>query len=182
MAAQASLMGYLGESVSEVLNRLGSMLMQPESDRQVQLDVVNELIARNLLGILASRHSEGRVSLYRLQDDNTLRSVVTNGRGRRPRDFEPDSPRWQAVMEFLRSGQPVICNNVDDPNQRPSHWEGTASGYKAFVSCPVVVDDEVFGMLTFDVPEAEALDGNDANALIVFAGFAAFAANLVQDS
>ncbi len=181
MRSQEGLVDRLGESVSEVVNRLGAVMAQSESERRSQLTVINELIVRNLLGMLATRHVGGRAVLYKLDADLGLEAVVSSGRLGQPRPFERGTARWRAVMEFLESGQPLICSDVEDPVQRPEYWEGTASGYRAFVSCPVVVEDQVFGMLTFDVPETGSLDRNDANALVIFAGLAACAANLVQD-
>lgn len=182
MQSQEGLVDRLGESVGEVVNRIGAVMVQPEPERRSQFKVINELIARNLLGVLATRHVSGRVVLYRLDSTLALEAVVSSGRLDQPRRFEPDTPRWFAVKEFLLSGQPLICNDVNNPSERPEHWNGTASGYEAFVACPVVIDDEAFGMLTFDVPQTGSLDRNDANALVIFAGLAACAANLVQDS
>ncbi|WP_241247213.1 GAF domain-containing protein [Kocuria sp. KRD140] len=177
---QATLVGELSTSTGGLLDDLAHLTRQDSEARGHQLLPTHKQITVELLKVLRAHHEQGRATLYLPKEDGTLTPATCKGRHDHARSFDPETPRGQGVWQFLKNGSPFICNDVDDPEELPKGWEGTASGYKAFVSCPIVVNSDIYGMLTYDVPDARSLTKNDADAVMIYAAIAGLASRVVE--
>lgn len=181
LSTQTTLIDEVSASVGGLLDVLARLARESPASRAHQLLPTQQQIVVELLKVLRVHHERGRATLYVPHEDGRLSPATCRGRHDRARDFEPGTPRGEAVWDFLRNGPPLICNDVDDENELPAGWEGTGSDYKAFVSCPIVVNsDDIYGMLTYDVPDAGTLQKSDADVVMIYAAVAGLASRVVE--
>lgn len=180
LSTQVTLIDEVSASVGGLLDVLARLAREAPAARAHQLLPTHQQIVVELLKVLRVHHERGRAILYLPEEDGTLTPVTRRGRHDRARIFEPGTPRGDAVWEFLRKSPPFICNDVDDENELPEGWEGTASDYKAFVACPIVVNYYIYGMLTYDVPDAGTLQKSDADVVMIYAAVAGLASRVVE--
>lgn len=129
------------------------------------------LLGRDLVGV--------RACVFKVDQDGSGMSVLASyGRGEVPRPFLTGTPRGDGAMEIALKGEPLFKPNID--RDRVPGWEGTGSDYKGYISCPIKVDNIVYGMLTFDVSEADVLREEDKHMVVVVTSIlgAAFTASM----
>jgi GAF domain-containing protein/anti-sigma regulatory factor (Ser/Thr protein kinase) len=142
------------ESVSERLGRLESMSRELVSALSVD-QVVRVLVERglSLLGAIAGSFWEPDGDMLRLRGVVGYPDEVV----RRWTDLPIDADAPAA--EAARTRRQVVLRSVAERDERYPALAGRASVGEAFVTAPIVVEDQLLGVLGLGFEHAEALDG-----------------------
>lgn len=175
------LLSELGSEVAWFAESTGKIIAEASGEvRRKTAEARLEALALSVTKTLSARHEDGRATIYELAPaapwtptaNAHLRVAASSGRFDRPRPFDGGTGRGDAALEYIRGGYPVICQDVDDPKEKPDGWEGTGSDYKSFFSCPIALGQETYGMLTYDVPATWSFSAADGRVILTFAAVA----------
>lgn len=173
----------VSQAVWSFSNRLGQVSVKtPAARRENQDSLINEL-ATELRAIMHERHEKVRVSFFIMNNGEAGERIMKpfpKGRARdTPRAFEEnDGGRGSAAFNYAGGGAPLICNDVDE--HPPEGWEGTESDYAAFVSCPLAIEDQAYGMVSVDSPAKGTFSEDDRAIVMNFAAQASLALRVVE--
>lgn len=158
----------VSEALANVMDDLTKLAPRTPGKKSQALEGIQGTTVSELVRLLGFRHRHGRAVLFVLNDaQDSAIPVAFKGRRNVPDPFVEGTTRGDAALEFMRSSQADICNDVEGAPW--DGWEGTGSNYKAFMSAPIAVGDYVYGMITYDVPRPDSLEPVDLDMLEAFA-------------
>lgn len=167
--AEAQLRLAFGDSLLPLVHALGGMHRTQAGEAKERLRGVAEaaLLQASTQLIKGDRV---RACYFKLRDADAAqpRRLVPglwSGRAPSPRHvFTEGSLDGDAVLAMLDHQQRRFHRDVHtDP---PPGWEGTTSGYRTFVSVPVVAGERCYGMFTVDTLQPGDLDDEEEVGLI----------------
>ncbi|MBU3995725.1 MAG: GAF domain-containing protein [Actinobacteria bacterium] len=170
----------LREAVLPSLRSVGRLATVPSTQRAEQFTkmVSQVLMARSTL---FAGKAGVRMVVYECEGSRRGNRSLTpfdhDGRSANiPTPFESKQiGRGSKVFEWLDSKNPTarfVANSEDEPDK---DWAGTGNGYRTYISVPIRIRDEVFGMLTVDAPNPGDLDETDISMIEVLAQILAIA-------
>ncbi|MEJ1815927.1 GAF domain-containing protein [Clavibacter michiganensis] len=133
-------------------------------------------VKQTVLAIVNGMHREidgVRAVVYQIVPDKQRMEVVdwtAKGWRTAPSEFVRGTNRGDKAFEVLVQGRPLY---VEDISKAPDEWAGSGSGYKTFISVPIMSRENAYGLLTVDAPDAGSLRKDDENDLILVAGILA---------
>ncbi|MBW9093091.1 GAF domain-containing protein [Microbacterium jejuense] len=163
------------EAVLPVLALVGKMASEPSNRRAVPFEKTVSHVLQSK-AVLFPGVKDVRMVVYRVEIDGPRkRLVVEDSAGRRRDKPEPfvagDGGRGDAAFEWLSGGKPKFVPNTAAEYDKA--WKGSGRGYRTYISVPILVKDEAFGMLTVDAPTPGDLDETDVPLVEVLAGLLA---------
>lgn len=163
----------VSSGLDPVLRELGRLQNLPSDQRAEPLQKVVAAVLQSM-PILFPDVNDVRMVVFRHERRQGRKPKLVveswNGRTREPGEFKSgDDGRGDAVFTWLASaaGEPRFVPNTDE--EQEDDWKGTGAGYRTFISVPIVVRDDLFGMLTVDAPSPGDLDETDLPILKVLA-------------
>ena len=116
-----------------------------------------------------------RAVVYRLNEAETrMTCMAYHGRGgRNPADFVSGTARGDSAIDLVLNARLVFEPDLSALSE--SEYAGSGEGYRTFISVSIHNDEDAFGMLTVDAPQAGSLVALDAHVLEVVADMLAIA-------
>jgi hypothetical protein len=160
--------------VRRVLGEASELISMPRADRVVHAAAAIEEVVEDIWMRFYSRSDTVRVVYYSISDDETkLEPTITLGREGDARVFDSEvDVRGQLGLERLDIDDPFeYHDNVDD---LPAEWGSAGRGYVSFLSIPVRVGGQGYGLISVDSSVAGELDSRDGDSLTVYASALGF--------
>lgn len=160
------------EAVLPVLALVGKMATEPSNRRAVPFEKIVSHVLQSK-AVLFPDVKDVRMVVYRVEvDGHKKRLVVEDAAGRRRNKPEPfvagDGGRGDAAFQWLMGGTPKFVANTAFEYDKA--WKGSGRGYRTYISVPILIKDDAFGMLTVDAPTPGDLDETDVPLVEVLAG------------
>lgn len=114
-----------------------------------------------------------RTAVYKLVDQDTMDVIAyLGGDGTRPGIFKR-CPRGQPdpTFEALERNTTIVSNDVG----QQSDGRQVSRGYRSYIAVPIVSENQAFGMLSVDAPEADAFTQTDVDMVVFVAEMLAIA-------
>jgi len=104
---------------------------------------------------------QARAVIFVVSSDQTrMTAAAHTGRDQRPGDFVRRlDKRGAKAFEILESRRPVFVRDLKKGS--PRTWAGSGSGYRTFITVPIVDGTGGYGLLTLDAPEPGVLTKTD---------------------
>lgn len=160
--------------VRRVLGEASDLITMPRAERVEYAEAeVSEAVADIWMRFYSGSDTV-RVVYYAISDDETkLVPTETRGREGEARTFDSGANlRGQLGLERLDIDDPFeFHENVDD---LPDEWGSKGRGYVSFLSIPVRVGGQGYGLISVDSSVEGELDLRDGDSLTVYASALGF--------
>jgi hypothetical protein len=173
----AELNVLMNDALAPIAKRIAELASIPVDDRRNHLKPIAQQVVATAM-LLRRDVKRLRVTVYAVQPPRGRRPrlmspLVSQGRNDDPSPFDLDTPGGRAAFATLDGGQPEFVADVEAADA--DRWENGPAGYSTFVTVPIVVDDNGYGLLSADAPAVGDLTGNDVPIITVLAELLAIA-------
>ncbi|NTW40111.1 MAG: GAF domain-containing protein [Cellulomonadaceae bacterium] len=167
----AELNVLMNDALAPIAKRIAELAPLSVVERQHHLKPVAQLVASTAT-LLRRDVKRLRVTVYAVQPSRGRRSrlmrpLVYQGRSDEPSPFYDATPDGRAAFATLDGGRPEFVADV--AAEDVTRWKNGPHGYSTFVTVPIVVDDNGYGLLSADAPAVGDLTGNDVPIITVLA-------------
>jgi hypothetical protein len=178
--AAATLVVSLRDALRPIAEEIADMQTASRETRRQRANGVARLCADALKLVMRDVHNL-RCLVYRVNDEGDVLTVLAwIGRSdHRPREFRRGDERGDAAFHTIEQREPCFVRDVNDPAEiaaaLPGVYRGTRSGYRTFISAPIVDNQQDYGMVTVDAPEPGDLLLADKHLVMLVADMLAIA-------
>lgn len=178
--AAATLVVSLRDALRPIAEEIADM--QPLA-RQTRRERANGIARRSAdaLKLVMKDVHDLRCVVYRANDQGNVLNVlewVGRSGAPPPREFRRGDERGDAAFHTIEQREPCFVRDVNDQAEiaaLPGVYRGTRSGYRTFISAPIVDSGHDYGMVTVDAPEPGDLLLADKHLVMLAADMLAIA-------
>lgn len=157
----------MDESIPPLLEEICSLTTSSKRAREAAMTQAAKTVVKDLL-VAYSGVTGVRAVVYSVSSDaKRMTALATAGRSQRPGPFVRGTTRGDKAFETLN----IPENFLFEPNiaEASGRWAGSGNGYVTFISAPIRVGDEGYGLLTLDAPKVGDLDARDGSTVSLLA-------------
>ncbi|MGV9714449.1 hypothetical protein [Rhodococcus pyridinivorans] len=162
------------DALQRVAELIAAMPSKGKSERKAEL----KRVASQSLGaiqLLLDNVDRLRVVVYQIVDQSGRMEYLDYGgrSGTPPQPFVPGTPRGDLAIKMVRDGGDKFAPDIE--REPPEHYQGSAKGYRTFISASITNGEYAYGMVTVDAPNAGDLVDTDKQIVMLVADLLAIA-------
>jgi hypothetical protein len=178
--AAATLVVSLRDALRPIAEEIADMQTVLKDVRRARANGIARLCA-DALKLVMKDVDNLRCVVYRMNSDGDVLGVLAwVGRSDTgpPREFRRGDQRGDAAFQTIEQREPCFVRDVNDQAEIAALsgvYQGTRSGYRTFISAPIVDNQHNYGMVTVDAPLPGDLLHADRHLVMLVADMLAIA-------